>query len=194
MSNCNCHTKTITDGSGQLGRYLKALDPAYAPIDDRSIKDLLVFAKRYAAQVRFYDVPGEEPEGDIKPAQSNWREFFRRDMAVIAASIGVLDIANMKAEYDELRERLDEEPSVEKFFNRGGIRKKIFRVNDIITHPAVRNRGLGTALLDTFVRQVRDYHFIEIWIAMDNWPMINIASRCGFRLAHLATVLHCHLD
>lgn len=88
----------------------------------------------------------------------------------------------------------EEEPSVEKFFNRGGIRKKIFRVNDIITHPGVRNRGLGTALLDTFVRQVHDYHFIEIWIAMDNWPMINIASRCGFRLAHLATVLHCHLD
>ena len=32
MSHCNCHTEIVRDGSGQLQRYLKALDPAY---DDR---------------------------------------------------------------------------------------------------------------------------------------------------------------
>ena len=88
----------------------------------------------------------------------------------------------------------EEEPSVEKFFNRGNVKKRIFRVNDIVTHPDSRNKGMGTALLDTFVRSAGENHFIEIWISMDNWPMLNVAARCGFRLAHLATVLHCFLN
>ena len=49
---CHCHTDIVRDGSGQLGRYLKALDPAYAPIDERSMEELLVFIKRYASQIR----------------------------------------------------------------------------------------------------------------------------------------------
>jgi CarboxypepD_reg-like domain len=114
MSNCHCNTDIILDGSGQLGRYLKALDPAYAPIDDRSIEDLLLFAKRYAGQIRFYDIPGSNINDDVPPGKVNWREFFRRDMAVIAASVAVLDISNLKKEYDELRERLDADPSSEK--------------------------------------------------------------------------------
>ncbi len=115
MSNCNCHTKDNRDGSGQLGRYLKALDPAYAPIDDRSIEELLVFAKRYAAQIRFHDVPDGKDIPSEKGVKLNWKEFFRRDMAVVAASIGVIDITSMREEYEELRERLDDDPSVEKY-------------------------------------------------------------------------------
>ena len=61
---CNCHNEVSRDGSGQLGRFLKALDPLYAPIDDRSIKDLLVFAKRYANQIRFYDIPGSNVDNE----------------------------------------------------------------------------------------------------------------------------------
>jgi hypothetical protein len=114
MSNCHCNTDIILDGSGQLGRYLKALDPSYAPIDDRSIDDLLVFAKRYAGQIRFYDIPGSCINDGVQPGKVSWREFFRRDMAVIAASVAVLNITNLKKEYDELRERLDTEPSPEK--------------------------------------------------------------------------------
>ncbi len=114
MSNCHCNSDIILDGSGQLGRYLKALDPSYAPIDDRSIEDLLVFAKRYAGQIRFYDIPDSHITDGVKPGKVNWREFFRRDMAVIAASVAVLNIRNIKKEYDELRERLDADPSPEK--------------------------------------------------------------------------------
>jgi hypothetical protein len=114
MSNCHCTTDITPDGSGQLGRYLKALDPSYAPIDDRSIDDLLLFAKRYAGQIRFYDIPGSYISDGVQPGKVSWREFFRKDMAVIAASIAVLNISNVKNEYDELRERLDAEPSPEK--------------------------------------------------------------------------------
>jgi len=88
----------------------------------------------------------------------------------------------------------EQEPNVEQFFNKGTMKKRVFRVNDIVTHPGSRNKGLGTALLDTFVRSAGENHFIEIWIAMDNWPMLNVAAQCGFRLAHLATVLHCFIS
>lgn len=109
MSNCNCHTEITRDGSGQLARYLKALDPTYALIDDRNIEDLLVFAKRYAGQIRFYDIP-ESQMHDPDPTKTNWREFFRRDMAVIAASIGVVDTEQIKKDYTELREAIDADP------------------------------------------------------------------------------------
>ena len=62
---CNCSGEVSRDGSGQLSRYLKALDPTYAPVDDRSIEDLLVFTKRYANQIRFYDIPGSNAGDEI---------------------------------------------------------------------------------------------------------------------------------
>ncbi|MCW3090724.1 MAG: hypothetical protein JWP81_1793 [Ferruginibacter sp.] len=115
MSNCDCNSDIIVDGSGQLGRYLQALDPAYAPIDERSVEDLLLFAKRYAGQIRFYDIPESLINDGTTPGKVSWREFFRKDMAVIAASVAVLKTGNIKKEYDELRERLDENPSSDKY-------------------------------------------------------------------------------
>ena len=110
MSNCNCHTEINWDGSGQLSRYLKALDPSYVHIDDRSIADLLVFAKRYAAQIRFYDVPESDMGAHEDETKISWREFFRRDMAVVIASVGVIDAKQIKWDYDELRTKLDQHP------------------------------------------------------------------------------------
>ncbi len=113
MKNCNCGSDINRDGSGQLQRYLKALDPTYAPIDDRSTEDLLVYAKRYAAQIRFYDIPESKINDGIAVKRISWREFFRRDMAVIAASVAVTDAKNFKKEYDEVNERLQLHPKPE---------------------------------------------------------------------------------
>lgn len=110
MSNCNCHTEINRDGSGQLSRYLQALDPSYVHIDDRSIADLLVFAKRYAAQIRFYDIPGSMQNEHEDKTKVSWREFFRRDLAVVVASIGLVDVKQVKTNYDELREKIDRHP------------------------------------------------------------------------------------
>src|ERR1044072_6744890 len=108
---CNCHNEISRDGSGQLGRYLKALDPTYAPVDDRSIEDLLVFAQRYANQIRFYDIPESNVAKETYKSKISWREFFKRDMAVISASISLTDTAQIKKDYDELRAKLDTHPS-----------------------------------------------------------------------------------
>jgi len=106
MKNCNCHSEINRDGSGQLQRYLKELDPSYAPIDGRSLEDLLVFAKRYAAQIRFYDIPESNIVAGEDPKKISWREFFRRDMSVIAASIANTNVQDFKKEFDEVRDKL----------------------------------------------------------------------------------------
>ena len=115
MCNCDCHSEINRDGSGQLGRYLKALDPNNAPVDARNLDDLLVFIKGYADQVRFYDTPGSIIPGTTDPAKLSWEEFFRRDMAVIAASIGVTDLIAIKASYDQLRANVDAAPTAANF-------------------------------------------------------------------------------
>ncbi len=115
MSNCNCNTEIIRDGSSQLDRYLQALDPDYAPVDGRSTEDLLVFARRYAAQIRFYDIPESEINDDAEPGKISWSEFFRRDMAVLASSVATLDIGSFKTQYDILREALEEVPAQDKY-------------------------------------------------------------------------------
>ena len=110
MENCNCHNETILKGSGQLERYLKALDPAYVSIDGRSIEDLLVFAAGYAEQIRFYDMPDSELP-DLNKA--SWSEFFKRDMAVIAASIATVDLEQIKNDYNDASNQILSNPTVE---------------------------------------------------------------------------------
>ncbi len=107
---CQCEHKINRDGSGQLDRYLCALDPEYAPIDGREIKDLLVYAKRYAGQIRFYDLPEHVISDETPENKVSWKEFFRRDVSVIAASIGVVDLDQIKKDYDETRVHLDSDP------------------------------------------------------------------------------------
>ena len=106
MKHCSCDNEISHDGSGQLGRYLKALDPSYAPVDGRSTADLLVFARKYAAQIRFYDLPGSIIDDGIPAKKVSWREFFRRDIAVVAASIAVTNAESFKKEYDQVNEQL----------------------------------------------------------------------------------------
>lgn len=84
----------------------------------------------------------------------------------------------------------EEESSIQRFFNRNGSPKPIYRINDLVTMPRQRDSGVGTRLLAEFLNSARDYHFAEIWVAMDNWPLLNVLAKCHFRIAHLATVLH----
>jgi hypothetical protein len=110
---CHCHTDIVRDGSGQLSRYLKALDPTYAPIDERSTEELLVFIKRYAGQIRFYDIPESHPGDPTPAAKTSWREFFSRDMAVIAAGIALTDIAQIRKDFEETFRNLQQDPEAD---------------------------------------------------------------------------------
>jgi hypothetical protein len=109
MNTCHCHKEINRDGSSQLNRYLKALDPSYVPIDGRRIEDLLVYARSYASQIRFYDL------GEKENSRGSWEEFFSRDMAVIIASLSVFDLEGIRKNYDQSRKKIEENPNADNF-------------------------------------------------------------------------------
>lgn len=65
---CNRRHPLHRDGTNQYQRLLDALRPESAPVDARSMRELLRFAADYATQVQFYDL-GNQPDGD-------WTAFF----------------------------------------------------------------------------------------------------------------------
>ena len=52
------------DGTSQAGRVLRAHDPDQAPIDERSPRDLLAFAKAFAQELRYFPADGGPDDGD----------------------------------------------------------------------------------------------------------------------------------
>jgi hypothetical protein len=100
---CHCEKPARRDGAGQLQRYLKALDPSFVSIDGREMEDLLVFAKRYASQIRFHQFPHEQND----ELEKNWRDFFRHDLSVLASSIATVDLSQIQKDFTEIRERLE---------------------------------------------------------------------------------------
>ena len=84
----------------------------------------------------------------------------------------------------------EEETVIQEFFNSGSEKTKIYRINDLVVHKKHRGQGIATQMLSEFIHSTKDYHFMEIWASMDDWALINVISKCGFRLSHLSTVLH----
>ena len=100
---CHCEEPARRDGAGQLQRFLKALDPTFSPVDGRSLENLLVFAKRYANQIRFHQFPKQQDDN----VEKSWHDFFRHDLSVLASSIATVDLAQIKKDYDEINQRLN---------------------------------------------------------------------------------------
>lgn len=58
------------DGTSQQQRYLKALLPGYIAVDERSIDDLIRFAKQFAQEINYFNI-NNEIAGD-------WVKFFEK--------------------------------------------------------------------------------------------------------------------
>lgn len=59
------------DGTSQAGRTHASLDPAYVSVDERSLKDLLAFARHYAKELVYFAV-----EQDTVQAMGDWSGFL----------------------------------------------------------------------------------------------------------------------
>jgi len=85
----------------------------------------------------------------------------------------------------------EEDASIEKFFNSAEVEKRIYRISDVLVARTLRGQGIASQLVKSFCSDVAARaHFIEAWIAMDDWASINVFVKNSFRPAHLATVLH----
>lgn len=63
---------TYRDGTSQKSRYLAAINPDYIPLDERSVKDLLLFVKSYAKEIRYFSEQNQV-DGD-------WASFLDLDL------------------------------------------------------------------------------------------------------------------
>jgi hypothetical protein len=52
----------LRDGNKQSDRFKPALNPDYVKVDERSIRDLLAFAKNYARELKYYDAHNQEED------------------------------------------------------------------------------------------------------------------------------------
>lgn len=71
-------------GTARQDRFSKALDPASAPVDDRTYADLMSFALDFSKLVNFYDA-SNQPVAD-------WQSFFKRDLSFLLAKIVTTDL------------------------------------------------------------------------------------------------------
>ncbi|SHF18527.1 Baseplate J-like protein [Fodinibius roseus] len=68
--NCLSQNPLVRDGTSRRQRLLKTLLPSYAPVDERSMKDLVNFARKFTGEINYFESDSTAPDGQ-------WDEFFR---------------------------------------------------------------------------------------------------------------------
>lgn len=76
--------KLVREGTSQEQRPFVALDPAYAPVNERGPAYGMTFAQAYAAFLRFYN-ENNLPTG-------TWQAFFSKDVSVLLAVASIQDV------------------------------------------------------------------------------------------------------
>lgn len=90
--------KLVREGTSQGQRLSPALDPIYAPVNERTPAHGMVFAQAYSVFLNYYDANNV--------ATGDWKPFFSEDVSVRLAIAAVQDVeyykANIKASFDFL--------------------------------------------------------------------------------------------
>ncbi len=86
--------KLVREGTSQPQRALSALDPAFAPVNERTPAHLMVFARAYAAYLKFYDNTNN-PNGD-------WQRFFANDVSVLLANAAIQNVGYYSTRMQEI--------------------------------------------------------------------------------------------
>jgi len=91
----SCHEKNplVREGTSLVNRVLPALSPGFAKVDERDMIDLSLFAKRYAAFLKYFDSTNTE--------KGNWQPLIEFDVSVILASLARVD-ASLILNYKKL--------------------------------------------------------------------------------------------
>ena len=81
---CTDRNPITREGTSQLNRVLAALDVHYADVDERTTSDLILFAKRYAAYLNYYN------ENNV--IDGNWQPLMMMDISVTLATLAGIDV------------------------------------------------------------------------------------------------------
>lgn len=83
-SDCNKINPLQRSGANQYERVLQALLPSYARVDERDYADLILFAKKYAQQLNYFN--------SSNTVDGNWDAFMSMDVSVTLAYIMKLKV------------------------------------------------------------------------------------------------------
>ncbi len=78
-NNCQHKNPLLHSGTSQYGRVLKALNPSYAQVDERTAADLILFAKEYSKYLNYYNERNE--------VDGNWTHIMQMDVSVVLATL-----------------------------------------------------------------------------------------------------------
>jgi hypothetical protein len=81
---CIDSTATNRSGSSQQQRVMNALLPRNAKVDERDFADLILFAKRYAAYLNYYN--------DANISEGDWQALMSMDISVTLAGIAKTEV------------------------------------------------------------------------------------------------------
>jgi hypothetical protein len=81
---CNDKNPLTREGVDRLTRKLEALPPTFAKVDERSMEDLILFAKKYAAYIRYKDLNNTDA--------GSWEPLMKVDISVVLAVLLSLDM------------------------------------------------------------------------------------------------------
>ena len=69
---CLSKNPLLRDGTSQQQRLLKALLPSYVAVDERSLKDLVLFVNKLSSEINYHEYNAATDTIDI----TNWEDFF----------------------------------------------------------------------------------------------------------------------
>lgn len=100
--------KCINGAASQFDRWLRALDPDFAKVDERSFTELLDFAAKFGRLINFYDLDNKKDR--------DWEPFFLSDSTMMLASLKAIDVSQLEAEFIDLERQALETHSFESKF------------------------------------------------------------------------------
>lgn len=96
MTTKKTHIKSIVrHGQTQKGRIKNDLIPDNVKLDDRTISDFILFAKRYSEYIKFYPLNN--------PDDRQWKSFWSNDISAVLASISAFPINDYLEFYTDLK-------------------------------------------------------------------------------------------
>lgn len=90
---CTDRNPLTREGTSQLNRVLAALDVHFADVDERNTSDLILFAKRYAAYLNYYD--------KTNAADGDWQPLMKMDVSVTLATLANINVKRI-SDYKKL--------------------------------------------------------------------------------------------
>ena len=103
------HPLRSRTGASQRRRVLEALKPGTAPVDGRSLTDILYFISQYATQVNFFEVHQDDNIGEYLEA-SDWRSFFDQSAPFQLARLSKVDASQLEAEFLRIQSLIQTNP------------------------------------------------------------------------------------